>query len=260
MKRNIHTMVLPLVLTMALTGCATTEETDTEANKDEVTDTLVVESETPTPETESDNVAKEAKPKETVSKDTKDKNESISATRSKEEIKAMNDEKANPGTTKNGEIDDVDAVYNAINAYYDIATDPKGTRPKDKESKVFNYKALNDDDKYNIIATVLAAKLGTSFDDAPKYDVKINKKDIEIDNSGKLPKAFIPADKIILSFEDGEEMSLGENNIDDSFDGFRFVRYKGIWYVSKESVSPAPRAFMGMFGEMLGGEEVQENN
>lgn len=285
MKREIHTMSLPVILALFLTACGTSDNQD--SVEDSHTEDVVIEdSETVAVEDPEEPTieAEEQTPKETVGKD--------SSGKSQKDIQAMDDEKTYPGTTKDGQIDDADAIYNAITAYYEVMKDPKGARPDDKEAEVFheyaveknfnltdkekaelfttakdlgmfrgfNYKALNDDDKYNIISTALASKVGASDEDAPEYDVKIQKDDIKIDNSGKLPKAFIPAENITLAYDDGDEFNLAENNIDDNFDGFHFVRYKGIWYISKESVSDAPRGMISMFGAMLQDESFTESS
>lgn len=274
MKRKLYTMSMPLIMSLTLISCGfqNTEEPIKESNATE--DVTIEDSETIVEEVP-ENDAKEKKPEETIGKDKTGK--------SQKDIMAMDDEKTNPGTTKDGKINDTDAIYNAIIAYYDIVKDPQGVRTEDKESDIFykyavekefnlndeekaelfttakdlgmfrgfNYKALNDDDKYNIIASGIAGKLGSIDENAPRYNVEIDKKDIKIDNSDKLPKAFIPAEKITLSFDDGTKENLAKNNIDENFDGFHFVRYKGIWYISKESISDFPRGMVGMFGAML---------
>lgn len=274
MKRKLYTMSMPLIMSLTLISCGfqNTEEPIKESNTTE--DVTIEDSETIVEEVP-ENDAKEKKPEETIGKDKTGK--------SQKDIMAMDDEKTNPGTTKDGKINDTDAIYNAIIAYYDIVKDPQGVRTEDKESDIFykyavekefnlndeekaelfttakdlgmfrgfNYKALNDDDKYNIIASGIAGKLGSIDENAPRYNVEIDKKDIKIDNSDKLPKAFIPAEKITLSFDDGIKENLAKNNIDENFDGFHFVRYKGIWYISKESISDFPRGMVGMFGAML---------
>lgn len=274
MKRKLYTMSIPLIMSLALISCGSQNTEEPIKESDTTEDVMIEDSETIVEEVP-ENDAKEKKPEETIGKDKTGK--------SQKDIMAMDDEKTNPGTTKDGTINDTDAIYNAIIAYYNIVKDPQGVRTEDKESDIFykyavekefnlndeekaelfttakdlgmfrgfNYKALNDDDKYNIIASGIAGKLGSIDENAPRYNVEIDKKDIKIDGSNKLPKAFIPAEKITLSFDDGTKENLAKNNIDENFDGFHFVRYKGIWYISKESISDFPRGMVGMFGAML---------
>lgn len=191
----------------------------------------------------------------------------------------MNDTHTYPGSTKAGDIEDDVAIENLVYAYFDSLQSDSGVY-NDRDSEVFykyaydkkfnnltkkqkttlfdtayetgmflpyNEKALNDNDKYNIIAQALLARTKTNNPrNGSNYMVDFTLDDIRIEEKeGELPKAFIPSQTITLIFYDDRTPDLNLGSIDNDYlrlnDGLHMVKYKGIWYVSKKNVTERAR-------------------
>lgn len=187
----------------------------------------------------------------------------------------MKDLKTYPGSTKAGKIEDVEAIENLTYAFFDSLQSPSGTygdelsesfekyaykkqfnnlTKKQKETLFnaaydagmfvpYNEKALNDNDKYNIIAEALMARNKTNDPDkGTNYMVDFSLDDIRIEETeGKLPKAFIPSQAITLVFYDDRTPDLNLSSIDNDYlrlnGGLHMVKYKGIWYTARANIN-----------------------
>lgn len=223
---------------------------------------------------EDENVSSEENQDDGDNKEDNDQEENPEQQYSDIDKERMKDTKTYPGSTKSGKIDDVEAIENLTYAFFDSLQSPSGTygdklsetfekyaygkqfkdlTKKQKETLFdaayeagmfipYNEKALNDNDKYNIIAEALIARNKTNDPDkGTNYMVDFSLDDVQIEETeGKLPKALIPAQAITLVFYDDRTPDLNLSSIENDYlrlnGGLHMVKYKGIWYVAKANI------------------------
>lgn len=250
MKKYLSVILSSMIVVSSLSACSSTDDTE---NTDSVSE-------------ENSKDTEDNKGNEEVSKE--DKYSDIDKER-------MKDVKTYPGSTKVGKIEDKKAIENLVYAYFDSLQDKSGTygdklsesfekyaygkqfndlTKKQKETLFnaaydagmfvpYNEKALNDNDKYNIIAEALNARHKTNDPDrGTNYMVEFSLDDIRIEETeGKLPKAFIPSQSITLVFYDDRTPDLNLSSIENDYlrlnGGLHMVKYKGIWYVAKANIN-----------------------
>lgn len=182
-------------------------------------------------------------------------------------MKTLEEFSDKPGTTRDGELEDLEAVDNAFQ-YFIVSTEPGNgeymtQRQKDmfeeyvfvekfdindkqKEElfdnarklgmfRAFNEAALKEDEKFEIIAIYLltAYKMGGHEDDEPQ-DRTFDQESITFDRTGKLPTAK-------LSKSDIKRVNaVGTPEDTDEEGELVAIRYKGTWFVSKQSLTGEP--------------------
>lgn len=267
MKKYIS---LPLGIVMALSLSACGGDDDSEATSEE---TVVEQSEVQEDDTDQqEDNQQEQSPLPSIPENaptavpqgSDDFNANVDEVR---RMKALEEFSDKPGTTRDGELDDIEAVDNAFQ-YFIVSTEPGNgeymtQRQKDmfeeyvfvkkfdindkqKEElfdntrklgmfRAFNEAALKEDEKFEIIAIYLltAYKMGGHEDDEPQNRT-FDKDSITFDRTGKLPTAK-------LSKSDIKQVNaVGTPEDTDEEGELVAIRYKGTWFVSKQSLTGEP--------------------
>ena len=182
-------------------------------------------------------------------------------------MKNLDEFSEKPGTTRNGELEDLEAVDNVFQ-YFIVSTEPGNgeymtQRQKDmfedyvfvkkfkldnkqKEElfdnarklgmfRAFNEPALKEDEKFEIIALYLlsAYQMGDHENDEPQKR-SFEPESITFDRTGKLPTAILKNSDI----DKVTNIGTTENNDEDG--ELVAIRYKGSWFVSKQSLTGEP--------------------
>lgn len=188
-----------------------------------------------------------------------------------QEIDHMEDLNRYPGSTRNGKIEDEEAIQNVVSSLFESLQSNKGTngdsnsfifqkyaydkkfsdlntRQKEElfdaayETGMFvpyNEKALVDDEKFNVIAQALVGRTQVHKNDKKNtYTVDYKESAIRIKQGEVLTRAFIPSQEVTLVFDNDRtpDINLGSTkNPYGWIDGIHLVKSKGIWYVSKQT-------------------------
>lgn len=182
-------------------------------------------------------------------------------------MKTLDEFSDKPGTTRDGELEDLESVDNAFQ-YFIVSTEPGNgeymtQRQKDmfeeyvfekkfeindkqKEElfnnarklgmfRAFNEPALKEDEKFEIIALYLlsAYKMGGHEGDEPQ-DRTFEQDAITFDRTGKLPTAKLEKRDI------KKVTAVGTPEDNDEEGTLVAIRYKGTWFVSKQSLTGEP--------------------
>lgn len=197
-------------------------------------------------------------------------------------MKTLDEFSDKPGTTRDGELEDLEAVDNVFQ-YFLVSTEPgngqymtqrqkdmfedyvfvKKFKLDDKQKeelfdnarklgmfRAFNEPALKENEKFEIIAIYLlsAYQMGGHENDESQPR-SFEQESITFDRTGKLPTAKLSKSDI------NRVSSIGTKEENDEEGSLIAIRYKGSWFVSKQSLTGDPLAEIDAYDPNAGDEE-----
>lgn len=181
-----------------------------------------------------------------------------------------------PGTTMDGAIDDKDAV-DAVFQYFFASTDfgvsemsdmkrdmfidyifKRKLKISDAEKekmfdvardlgmfRAFNEPALKQDEKYEVIILYLVSAYDIFGTGSQKLDRSFDREKITFDRTKKLPTAILKQSDITMNNDGDAIVGTAEDFT------YYAIRYKGNWYVSKQSLDGSLMELVEMGGQLL---------